>query len=151
MILVFATQILASMSLMLEVSKKGLRWYKIAPDAQTQILRFTCGFVLHIYLSSEILQGFNNIKFSINHPWKFERKLLAFFTGFLQVIVILVIELTNFVLVMTSNSYREIIINFIVLLLISQFDDFFYQTFANTEIKKFLKQESEPYSSFLKK
>ena len=52
---------------------------------------------------------------------------------------------------MTSDSYRDIVINFIILVLISQFDDFFYQTFANSEIKKFLKQESEPYSSFLKK
>ena len=104
---------------MSEVSEKGKKWYSIAPDAQTLIFRFMCGLVLHIYLSAEILQGFSNIKFSINHPWKFERRMLAFFSGLSQVIVVMVIEFTNYVLVMTSNNYREIVINFIILVIIS--------------------------------
>ena len=81
MIIVSATQLLVALSLLSEISAKGMTWYTIASDAQTLILRFVCGFVLHIYLSTEILQGFSNIKFSVNHPWKFERKLLAFFSG----------------------------------------------------------------------
>ena len=62
-----------------------------------------------------------------------------------------VIEFTNYVLVMTSNSYRDIVINFIILVLISQFDDFFYQTFSYSDIKKVLKQDNEPYTEFLRK
>ena len=45
--------------------------------------------------------------------------MLAFFSGLSQVIVVLVIEFTNYVLVMTSNNYREIVINFIILVIIS--------------------------------
>jgi len=80
-IIVSATQLLVAFSLLSEISDKGWNWYTIAFDAQTLILRFVCGFVLHIYLSPEILQGFSNIKFSVNHPWKFESNLLAFFAG----------------------------------------------------------------------
>ena len=130
--------------------KRGSSWFTVAEDAQTLVFRFVCGFVLHIYLSSEILQGYNNIKFSVNHPWKFERKLLAFLAGVLQVLVISVIEVTNYVLVMTSNDYREIALNFIILVLISQFDDFFYMTFADVGIRKILRGESKPYDEFLK-
>ena len=83
MIIVSATQLLVALSLLSEISNKGMKWYTIAPDAQTLILRFVCGFVLHFYLAPEILQGFNNIKFSVNHPWKFEKKLLAFISGLL--------------------------------------------------------------------
>ena len=136
MILVTATQLLAAISLLNQVYEKGMNWYTVAPDAQTLIFKFMCGFVLHIYLSSEILQGFSNIKFLVNHPWKFERKLLAFLSGVFQVTVIGLIEFTNYILVMTSNSYKEIVLNFILLVIISQFDDFFYKTFA--DIEKFM-------------
>jgi hypothetical protein len=64
--------------------------------------------------------------------------------------VISVIEVTNYVLVMTSNDYREIALNFIILVLISQFDDFFYMTFADVGIRKILRGESKPYDEFLK-
>ena len=90
------------------------------------------------------------MKFSINHPWKFERNLVAFLSGFLQVVVVLVIEFTNYILLTTSNSYEEAIVNTIILYLISQFDDFFYQTFADSGIKKFLRGDCEPYNNFLR-
>ena len=89
-----------------QVSEKGINWYTVSLDAKTLVFKFMCGFVLHIYLSAKILQGFSNIKFLVNHPWKFESKLFAFISGLFQVIVILAIEYTNYVLVMTSNSYR---------------------------------------------
>ena len=108
-----------------------------------------CGFVLHIYLSSEILQGFNNIKYSVNHPWKFERKLVAFFAGFSQIVVVVVIEITNFALIMTSVSYKELTLNFIILVIVSQFDDFFYQTFSDSTTKSLLRGDKEPYSDLL--
>ena len=65
-------------------------------------------------------------------------------------IVVLVIELTNYASVMTSNSYREIVINLIILVLVSQFDDFFYQTFADTGLKKVLRGYNEHYTDMLK-
>ena len=108
-----------------------------------------CGFVLHIYLSSEILQGFNNIKYSVNHPWKFEKKIVAFFAGLSQVAVVIVIEITNFALVMTSSSYKEIVLNFIILVIISQFDDFFYKNFTDTSTRSLLRGDTEPYCDIL--
>ena len=86
----------------------------------------------------------------VNHPWKFERKILAFLSGVFQVTVIGLIEFTNYILVMTSNSYKEIVLNFILLVIISQFDDFFYKTFADNEMKNILRGDSESHKNFLK-
>ena len=66
------------------------------------------------------------MKYALNHPWKFERTTLAFFAGFAQAIVVYVIEIVNFILVMASNTHKDILLNFIALIIISQFDDFFY-------------------------
>ena len=55
----------------------------------------------------------------LNHPWKFERTRVAFFAGFAQVTVIYAIEIVNFILVMASNSHKDIVLNFIILVIIS--------------------------------
>lgn len=61
MILVTATQLLAALSLIDEVSKEDEvstedeESETITADAHQVIFRFMCGFVLHMYLSSEIL------------------------------------------------------------------------------------------------
>ena len=51
---------------------------------------------------------------------------MAFIAGFLQVAVVFVIEIVNCVLMLASNTHEDIVLNLIVLVIISQFDDFFY-------------------------
>ena len=81
---------------------------------------------MHVYLSSSLISGFSNIKYAINHSWKFERLNTAIFAGLLQIIVHLFIEVVTFVVLMASNSPKEIVINFLILIIIARFDDFFY-------------------------
>ena len=66
------------------------------------------------------------MKYALNHPWKFDKARMAFIAGFLQVAVVFVIEIVNCVLMLASNTHEDIILNLIVLVIISQFDDFFY-------------------------
>ena len=82
--------------------------------------------VLHIYLQTELSQGFTNMKYALNHPWKFERPLLAFLAGFLQASTVFVIECVNYILLLTKDNKMEVVLNFLTLVFISQFDDFFY-------------------------
>ena len=44
------------------------------------------------------------MKYSINHPWKFEKLSMAVLIGVLQVMVLLVIEIVTFIVLMESNS-----------------------------------------------
>ena len=112
--------------LLSELEVYGQKWYLKPPSASIVMTRFICGFVLHIYLTSELEQGFTNMKYALNHPWKFEKAKIAFFAGFLQVSVVYAIEIVNCVLMLANNTHRDIVVNFIVLVIISQFDDFFY-------------------------
>ena len=69
------------------------------------------------------------MKCALNHPWKFEWAKLAFFTGFAQAITICVLESVNYILLLTVDTHMDIIAIFVALVIISQFDDFFYQTY----------------------
>ena len=81
--------------------------------------RFACGIIFHYYVQSELIQGFNNMKYALNHPWKFERSGLAFFAGFVQVVTVLALESLNYILLMTKNTHRDILISFIAFVIIS--------------------------------
>ena len=52
-------------------------------SAPIVITRFICGLFFHYYLQGEFAQGFRNMKFALNHPWKFELPKVAFFVGFM--------------------------------------------------------------------
>ena len=67
------------------------------------------------------------MKFSANHPWKFRNVSLAFFTGFMQISISFIIELTNIYIVLANGeSQFDIIANFIIMLVIADFDNYFY-------------------------
>ena len=90
------------------------------------------------------------MKFALNHPWKFERPILAFLVGFWQTFTVFVIELINYILVVGSNTHMDIILGFFALILIVHFSNFFFQPVANTEYRKLITGHSEKYSNFLR-
>ena len=94
-------------------------WTVRSTSASVVTTRFVCGLVLHVYLQSELVQGFSNMKYALNHPWKFDAPALAFFAGFAQASVIVVIELVNYVMLLTKTDPLSIVMNFLVLVLIS--------------------------------
>ena len=90
------------------------------------------------------------MKYSLNHPWKFERPKLAFTIGFGQALVVLVIESVNYILLMAVDTHMEIVLNFLALVFISQFDDFFYQTHMDVEFKQVIMKIGGKYADFLR-
>ena len=81
--------------------------------------RFICSIVLHIYLQDELLQGFTNMKYALNHPWKFEQATLACFAGFIQIMTIIVLELVLYILLLMKNNHIDILMSFVALIFIS--------------------------------
>jgi hypothetical protein len=66
------------------------------------------------------------MKYALNHPWRFENWKIAFLSGFLQASIIIVIEMVNFLSILSSYAVLDIVMNFLALVVISDFDDFFY-------------------------
>ena len=71
-------------------------WATNPQSSGTVLMRFICGAMFHLHLEPELKQGYANMKFSFNHPWKFDRPTLAFFIGFTQVLIAVVLEIANF-------------------------------------------------------
>ena len=68
------------------------------------------------------------MKFAINHPWKFENYMSAFYIGFVQAMVVISNEIVNLAVLNTNNTIMDILMNFLALVIISDFDDYFFVT-----------------------
>jgi hypothetical protein len=90
------------------------------------LARFGCGVILHMKLQNELESGINHMKFALNHFYRFDSWVIAFLAGFLQAVSIFVIEYVNFVVILTSNNYTDIVQNFMSLAIVSEFDNAFY-------------------------
>ena len=92
------------------------------------LARFFCAVVLHIYMHPEIEQGFQLQKYALNHTWKFYDWGFAFTVGLMQMLVTLSVELVNVVILNTNHSIMDIIMNFLALVIIAEFDDYLVVT-----------------------
>ena len=90
-------------------------------------------------MMDEIRQGLNFMKYALNHPWKFRSWVMAFMIGLVQAMVIILIETVNLTVLLTSNTIMDIIINFLAILILSSFDDFFFLTVSHLPLGKLLK------------
>ena len=88
--------------------------------------RFICGIVLHVSLSAELQQGMQMMKYAVNHPWKFVDYRLAYCIGLMQTSVVITVEVVNFIALITNTTVLDIVMNFLALVVIADFDDFFY-------------------------
>ncbi len=102
------------------------------------VARFICAVVLHMALQDEIKQGLDIMKYTLNHTWRFENWHLAFLCGLLQTIVIGLVEIVNFIAIMSSGTVVNVVMNFLALVVISEFDDFFYQALGEDDCKIYL-------------
>ena len=90
--------------------------------------------MLHVTLTDEIKQGLNMMKYSANHPWKFDSYHEAYFVGFAQAMIVLSVEMVNLAVLNTNNTIMDILMNFLALVIISDFDDYFFITVKNDKM-----------------
>ena len=107
-----------------------------AENGSIILTRFLCAIVLHVTLTDEITQGFNMMKYSANHPWKFDNYFEAYFVGLAQALVVLSVETVNLAVLNTNHTIMDILMNFLALVIISDFDDYFFITIKNDKMAK---------------
>ena len=110
-------------------------------------MRLICGAMFHLHLEPELKQGYANMKFSFNHPWKFDRPTLAFLIGFTQVLIVVVLEVANFLALLAYETVFDVCIAGLTLVLIHSFGYFLYHSFPDRELKKVI--TSGKYRHFL--
>jgi len=88
------------------VIRSEIPWRDIFGEQLTPeygVTRLITQIVMHILMQKEFEQGLNMMKYAANHPWKFRSVSLAFFTGFMQLVISFIIELANFYIVLANG------------------------------------------------
>ena len=65
------------------------------PGISVVISRFLCGIFLHISLEDEAKAAYKMMKYTLNHPWKFEHWYIAFLVSFYQIFVLILVEFVS--------------------------------------------------------
>ena len=94
---------------------------------------------MHITLGDELKQGFDFMKYAMNHPWKFFNWQRAYRIGLMQMLIVLSLEFVNLSFLLTNYTISDIIKDFLALLIISEFDDYFFLTVDKTMLGKMIK------------
>ena len=89
------------------------------------------------------------MKYAVNHHWKFESYQIAWLCGWMQSFNVIIVELVNFAALLTNFTIIEIIRNFLALVVISQFDEYFFSTVRNEPLAEIVDGDDH-YEEFLK-
>lgn len=100
------------------------------------IVRFICGLILHLALFEEFARALNLMKFAMNHEDVFDSPGAAFAVAFLQALITFLVESLNIMVILMSNSVNEVVMNFVALAIIADFDDFIYAGGIKEEAQK---------------
>lgn len=81
---------------------------------------------LHYILTEEAKQGFAMMKFANNHWWKFDNWFSAYMVGFTQMSNVVLVEIANISLMTTNVTILDVIMNFLAIVVLTEFDNFFF-------------------------
>ena len=65
------------------------------------------------------------MKYANNHPWKFRSWKKAYLIGFCQVLMVFSVEFINLILLCENDTVEDIIMDFLALTIISDFDNLY--------------------------
>lgn len=74
------------------------------------------------------------MKYANNHWWKFENWLQAYLVGMTQMFIVVLVEMVNIAVLSTNETIIDIIMNFLALVVLSEFDNFFFSTVSSTTV-----------------
>ena len=96
------------------------------PSIVVVISRFICGLFLHISQEDEAKAAFKMMKYVTNHPWKFANWKFAFFTNFVQIIILILVEGVSIAVLLLQTSVLDVLMNFFALTIITELDDYYF-------------------------
>ena len=59
------------------------------------------------------------MKYTINHPWKFEHWFVAFIINLMQVGIVMLVEIISILIILLQDSVIDVLMNFISLAIVT--------------------------------
>jgi len=82
------------------------------------------------------------MKYAVNHPYNFDNWAIACVTGMCQMGTVLLVESANFVVIQSSSSVLDVVMNFLALGVIAEFDDIFFKISMKGMVKQLIVEEA---------
>ena len=89
-------------------------------------------------MQAELEQGLRMMIYVCNHPWKFRFASIAFIIGLTQMCMVLFVETINVFILCANSTIMDIIMNFLALVVIADFDNMFAVTLKGDPIYEML-------------
>jgi hypothetical protein len=115
---------------------EDLRTLNEIPSVEVLLTRFACALALHMYMQSEWASGMGNMKLAISHSYRFSNPTEAFLIGLLQVMSAALIEVANVLQVITNYGVIDVVMNFMALAILADFDNIFFSAQSMTGTKE---------------
>ena len=64
-------------------------------------------------------------------------------------IMVVGVELVNFLAVLDQSTFSDMVMNFTALVIISEFDDFFFSAYKDSDLKDVILNKADAYSEIL--
>ena len=105
-------------------------------EARTIILvKFICAVLFHFKFETEIRSSLQMMKFAALHSDYFENPTRAWFQGFVNMIVVILVEIINlWNLSNITEGVYSLMFDFIALGIIAEFDDYFIEIYRDTNL-----------------
>lgn len=87
-------------------------------------------------LFEEFARALKLMKFAQNHKDVFSCHEAAWLCGFLQALIVFLVELLNVLVILLSLTIQDVVMNFIALAIIADFDDFIYNGGVKEQAQK---------------
>ena len=81
------------------------------------------------------------MKFTTNHPYKFESPFDAFTVAFVQFLVSTMIELANVMVLLMTPDTLSLVGNFVSLVIITEFDTYVFASMKDEPMKKIVERQ----------
>ena len=76
------------------------------------------------------------MKFAMNHSWRFRNWRWAYFIGFAQMLMVISVETVNVIILCSNDTVMSIIMDFLALVIISDFDNFYVASLCSPSLQK---------------
>ena len=98
--------------------------------------RWICATILHLSIIDGVIGSLSRMKYVLNHQYIFSNSKVAFLITFLEFSITVIVELCNICNILTQYTPINIVLNFVAVAIIAQFDEYIYAGLRNEPCKK---------------
>ena len=125
------------------ITEGGIEDIQQQSDPLLNTARIICGIMLHYTVETDLRQGLKMMKYAVNTQWRFQYYRNAYIIGMMQASISIVVEITNYIVIfIKAETVLDVVADFLVVLVISEFDDYIYNVSGSSYFKKLISDEN---------